>query len=69
MWECFGISYEDLKNACKKSKHVLMRNIQKTAVDIAVKKCKAGLKGSIMVSDGLFPFKDGVEVGPAIENS
>jgi len=35
----------------------------KEAVDKETKKNNAGLKGSVMVSDAFFPFRDGVEVG------
>lgn len=56
-WECFSLSYEDLKNAKEDI------NTRKAAVDATVKQYKAGIKGSIMVSDAFFPFKDGVEVG------
>ena len=34
-----------------------------TGIDERVKKEKGGLKGSCMISDAFFPFKDGVEVG------
>lgn len=33
------------------------------ALDDEVRQCKAGLPGSIMVSDAFFPFRDGVDVG------
>jgi phosphoribosylaminoimidazolecarboxamide formyltransferase / IMP cyclohydrolase len=33
------------------------------ALDDEVSQCKAGLPGSVMVSDAFFPFRDGVEVG------
>lgn len=32
-------------------------------LDEEVKRCKAGLIGSVMVSDAFFPFRDGVDVG------
>jgi len=32
-------------------------------LDDEVKECKAGLIGSVMVSDAFFPFRDGVDVG------
>ncbi len=33
------------------------------ALDDEVRQCKAGLPGSVMVSDAFFPFRDGVDVG------
>lgn len=35
----------------------------KQALDEETRTCKAGLVGSVMVSDAFFPFRDGVEVG------
>lgn len=35
----------------------------KKSLDEEVRQCKAGLPGSIMVSDAFFPFRDGVDVG------
>jgi len=35
----------------------------KQALDEETRSCKAGLIGSVMVSDAFFPFRDGVEVG------
>jgi len=32
-------------------------------LDAEVKACKAGLIGSVMISDAFFPFRDGVDVG------
>ncbi len=33
------------------------------SLDMETRQCKAGLLGSVMVSDAFFPFRDGVEVG------
>lgn len=35
----------------------------RSELDEEVRACKAGLVGSVMVSDAFFPFRDGVEVG------
>jgi phosphoribosylaminoimidazolecarboxamide formyltransferase/IMP cyclohydrolase len=32
-------------------------------IDVAAKEAKGGLRGSVMVSDAFFPFRDGVDVG------
>jgi phosphoribosylaminoimidazolecarboxamide formyltransferase/IMP cyclohydrolase len=60
---CFrehGIPYKifelDVKNG-KRDKNALRE------IDKETKKDKGGLKGSVMVSDAFFPFRDGVDVG------
>ena len=35
---------------------------QKEEIDEKVKEDRGGLKGAVMVSDGFFPFRDGVDV-------
>ncbi len=56
----YGVPYKtfelDVKNG--KRDKVALRKIDKET-----KKKKGGLKGSIMVSDAFFPFRDGVDVG------
>lgn len=56
----YGISYKafelDVKNG-KRDKDALLE------IDEETKKNKGGLIGSVMVSDGFFPFRDGVDVG------
>ncbi|MBM3299776.1 MAG: IMP cyclohydrolase, partial [Deltaproteobacteria bacterium] len=52
---CFqqtGRSYDETRD------EVLRRSVDEEA-----QKCKAGLIGSVMVSDAFFPFRDGVDVG------
>lgn len=46
-----GISYKMLKDSKEKK-----------AIDAETMKAHGGLKGSVMVSDGFFPFRDGVDV-------
>ncbi len=58
--EKHGISYKDfelLVEKGEKSKSDLMD------IDNITKEAKGGLKGSSMVSDAFFPFRDGVDVG------
>jgi phosphoribosylaminoimidazolecarboxamide formyltransferase/IMP cyclohydrolase len=56
----YGIPYKtfelDVKNG-KRDKNALRE------IDKETKKRKGGLKGSVMVSDAFFPFRDGVDVG------
>lgn len=51
-WGQHGIPYNTLKD-----------DGQREAIDAAVAEAKGGLRGSCMVSDAFFPFRDGVEVG------
>ncbi|NOY68465.1 MAG: IMP cyclohydrolase [Deltaproteobacteria bacterium] len=51
-FETHQTSYNDLKDAGKKAD-----------IDERVKIANGGLKGSTMVSDAFFPFRDGVDVG------
>ncbi len=51
-WEAHGTPYNTLKD-----------DAARQAIDAAVADARGGLKGSCMVSDAFFPFRDGVEVG------
>lgn len=51
-FESFGIAYNDLKDSEKKAE-----------IDKKMKNENGGLKGSAMVSDAFFPFRDGIDVG------
>jgi phosphoribosylaminoimidazolecarboxamide formyltransferase/IMP cyclohydrolase len=51
-WEQHGTPYNTLKDDAARKE-----------IDAAVTDAKGGLKGSCMVSDAFFPFRDGVEVG------
>ncbi len=60
---CFdrhGIPYADLTLAVKKGERNLA---EKEELDMQVKKDRAGLPGSVMISDAFFPFRDGADVG------
>ncbi len=51
-FERYGIPFNEMKDAAKREE-----------LDQETRTQKAGLPGSIMVSDGFFPFRDGVDVG------
>ena len=62
---CFdkhGIGYADLVLAIEKGTRPLA---EKEAIDLKVQQDKAGLPGSVMISDAFFPFRDGADVGIA----
>ena len=59
---CFqthGIPYKTLAMEIKQGKRLAR---EKEAIDAQVQNDRAGLKGSVMVSDAFFPFRDGVDV-------
>ncbi len=56
----YGIPYADLLLAIEQEKR---DRSQKEAIDSQVKKDKANLPGSVMISDAFFPFRDGADVG------
>ena len=62
---CFdthGIGYADLVLAVKQGK----RDAEEvTVIDQQVQKDRAGLPGTVMISDAFFPFRDGADVGIA----
>lgn len=55
-----GISYKILEQEINEGKR---SSADKEEIDRVTQENKAGLIGSIMVSDAFFPFRDGVEVG------
>lgn len=60
---CFrrhGISYKILEREIEEGKR---DPALKEEIDHQVRENKGGIKGSIMVSDAFFPFRDGVDVG------
>lgn len=62
---CFdthGIGYADLLLAIDKGER---KQAEKDAIDTKVKEDRAGLLGSVMISDAFFPFRDGADVGIA----
>jgi phosphoribosylaminoimidazolecarboxamide formyltransferase / IMP cyclohydrolase len=52
LWERTGVAWNESKDEAAKA-----------AVREEVASLKAGLRGSVMISDAFFPFRDGIEVG------
>jgi phosphoribosylaminoimidazolecarboxamide formyltransferase / IMP cyclohydrolase len=62
-WLCFdryGCSYKELELAIEQGQK---DPETKQAIDQETRANKAGLPGSVMISDAFFPFRDGVDVG------
>jgi len=58
-FERYGLSYKEMELEIKRGKR--KREILEE-IDSETKKAKGGLTGSVMISDGFFPFRDGVDV-------
>ena len=56
----FGIPYADMMLEIEKGKRP---QSDQEAIDAQTKADKAGLPGSVMISDAFFPFRDGADVG------
>ena len=56
----FGIPYADLVLAIEKGER---DPADREAIDEQTRKDRAGLPGSVMISDAFFPFRDGADVG------
>lgn len=56
----FGIGYADLELEISQAKRDIK---EKRAIDQQVQEDRAGLPGSVMISDAFFPFRDGADVG------
>lgn len=61
-WDSHGIGYADLVLAISQGKRAAT---EKEVIDAKVQEDKAGLPGSVMISDAFFPFRDGADVGIA----
>jgi len=61
-WDAHGIGYADLLLAISKGDRLV---VEKDSIDAKVQEAKAGLPGSVMISDAFFPFRDGADVGIA----
>ena len=61
-WDAYGIGYADLVLAIGKGDRPVS---EKESIDTKVQTDKAGLPGSVMISDAFFPFRDGADVGIA----
>ena len=59
-FDAHGLPYADLALEIEKGKR---DKGQKEAIDAQVIRDKAGLPGSVMISDAFFPFRDGADVG------
>lgn len=62
---CFdehGVGYADLALAIQQGKR---DRAEKESIDKQVEQERAGLPGSVMISDAFFPFRDGADVGIA----
>ncbi len=59
-YDQFGIPYADLNLEIEAGKR---DKADREAIDAKTKEDKAGLPGSVMISDAFFPFRDGADVG------
>ncbi len=59
-FDAHGIGYADLELAILQGKR---DKAEKEAIDRQVQADRAGLPGSVMISDAFFPFRDGADVG------
>ncbi len=59
-YDTHGIPYADLNLEIRKGK----RNAaERGAIEVKAREDRAGLPGSVMISDAFFPFRDGADVG------
>ena len=61
-FDAHGIGYADLVLAIQNGTR---KQVEREAIDAQVKKDRANLPGSVMISDAFFPFRDGADVGIA----
>jgi phosphoribosylaminoimidazolecarboxamide formyltransferase/IMP cyclohydrolase len=59
-FDSYGIPYADLALEVQQGKRDAA---ELEAIDAKVKEDRAGLPGSVMISDAFFPFRDGADVG------
>jgi phosphoribosylaminoimidazolecarboxamide formyltransferase/IMP cyclohydrolase len=59
-FDTFGIPYADLALQVNRGER---DRADQTAIDARTKQDRAGLPGSVMISDAFFPFRDGADVG------
>ncbi len=59
-WDKYGIPYADLVLEIEQGKR---DKTEQEAIDAKVKADRAGLPGSVMISDAFFPYRDGADVG------
>ncbi len=51
-WEKRGVPYAELTDA-----------VARAEIDAEVRETRGGIRGSVMVSDAFFPFRDGIDIG------
>jgi len=56
----YGISYYELERLVKGGQREAG---DQASIDVETRAARGGLRGSVMISDGFFPFRDGVDVG------
>ena len=61
-WDKYGIGYAELAMAIERGERPLA---EKNEIDEQTRADRAGLPGSVMISDAFFPFRDGADVGIA----
>jgi phosphoribosylaminoimidazolecarboxamide formyltransferase/IMP cyclohydrolase len=59
-FDTYGIPYADLALQIEKGER---KAADKEAIDAKTREDRAGLPGSVMISDAFFPFRDGADVG------
>lgn len=59
-FDTYGLPYADMVLEIRKGKR---DKADQEAIDARTRKDKAGLPGSVMISDAFFPFRDGADVG------
>ena len=59
-WDKYGIPYADLVLEIEKGKRP---KSEQEEIDAKVQADRAGLPGSVMISDAFFPYRDGADVG------
>ena len=59
-FDTFGLPYADLVLQIEQGKR---KAADREAIDAKTKADKAGLPGSVMISDAFFPYRDGADVG------
>ncbi|MCK5323706.1 MAG: IMP cyclohydrolase, partial [Desulfobulbaceae bacterium] len=59
-YDTHGIPYADLNLEIQKGKRDAA---ERGAIEVKAREDRAGLPGSVMISDAFFPFRDGADVG------
>ena len=59
----YGISYYELERLAESGPASRDEAGHKASIAMETREARGGLRGSVMISDGFFPFRDGVDVG------